>query len=258
VNSVPGQSPNEAVYGTLLAHSVIPGASYRLEFLGSEELMRALAFSEIVSAKDTLFDMKTYDAHSGKQVSGPTRVAAGQNIENAIAPGVSLGADASLGINEVIYDDASGMFKTNLSAGATIERFVHLADNALVLQIGANQGEDSVLVLGDMTAKTLGIENIEVRTRENAARSVTRIDGAISKVSRQRSIIGSQINRLEHAVNAITVASTNLSDSRAKIKDTDFSNEIMKFTRLSILQRAGLLMQAQANQINNSVLTLLR
>jgi flagellin-like hook-associated protein FlgL len=258
VNSVPGESSNEAVFGTLVAHSVIPGANYKLEFFGSEELMKALAFREIVSAKDTVFEMTVEDAHSGRRISGPTQVVAGQNIENVVAPGVTLAANAIMGINEVSYKDAAGLFGTNLSAGATIERFVHLADNALVLQIGANQGEDAILVLGDMTAKALGIQNLEVRNRESAARSVTRVDDAIRKVSRQRAIIGAQINRLEHAVNAITVASTNLSDSRAKITDTDFASEMLDFTRLNILRRAGLLMQAQANQVNNSVLTLMR
>jgi flagellin-like hook-associated protein FlgL len=258
VNSVPGQSANEAVHGTMLAHSVIPGASYNLLFSGSEEIMKAFAFREIAAAKDTLFEMTVYDAHSGRQVSGPTRVMAGQNINNLIAPGVSLAANAAIGVNNVQYADALGLFKTNLSAGVTFDRFVHLADNALVLQIGANQGEDTALVLGDVSAKALGIHNIEVRSRETAARSVTRIDGAIKKVSTQRAIIGAQINRLEHAVNAVTVASTNLSGARSKIKDIDFAKEMMVFTKLNILQQTGMSMQAQANQANRNVLALIR
>jgi flagellin-like hook-associated protein FlgL len=258
VNSVPGQSSNEAVFGTFVAHSVIPGANYKLQFIGSEELMKALGFNEIMSARDTVFEMTIVDAHTGRQVASPTRVVAGQNIDNVVAPGISLAANAALGINEVFYDDAAGVFRTNLTAGATVERFIHLADNATVLQIGANQGEDTVLLLGDMTAKSLGIQNLEVRNRDEAARSVTRIDDAIKKVSTQRAIIGAQVNRLEHAVNALTVSSTNLSGARSAIKDTDYASEMMTFTRLNILHQAGLLMQAQANQINRNVLTLMR
>ncbi|MDR0616746.1 MAG: flagellin, partial [Synergistaceae bacterium] len=258
VNSVPGESSNEAVFGTLVAHSVIPGANYRLEFFGSEELMKALAFREIAAARDTIFEMTVYDAHSGRQVSGPRKVIAGQDINDVVAPGISLAADAAIGISEVHYADASGVFATNLAAGVTFDRYIHLADNALVLQIGANQGEDTVLVLGDMTAKALGVHNLEVRQRQSAARSVTRIDDAIRKVSTQRAIIGAQVNRLEHAINAVTVASTNLSDSRSKIRDVDYANEMLNYAKLNILQRAGFFMQAQANQANNSVLTLLR
>jgi flagellin len=258
VNSVPGQSTNEAVPGTFLAHSVIPGANFKLEFLGSEELMKAFAFREIAASRETIMRMTVYDAHSGRQVSGPTNVIAGQNIDNVVAPGISLASDAAMGVNEVRYVDAAGLFVTNLTAGASFDRFIHLADNALVLQIGANEGEDAVLVLGDVTARALGVHNLEVRTRENAARSVTRIDNAIKKVSTQRAIIGAQVNRLEHAMGALTVASTNLSDSRSKIKDTDYAKEMMGFTKLNILMQAGMLMQAQANQVNNSVLSLMR
>jgi flagellin len=50
----------------------------------------------------------------------------------------------------------------------------------------------------------------------------------------------------------------NLSDARSKIKDIDFAKEMMGFTKLNILQQAGLLMQAQANQANRSVLALIR
>jgi flagellin-like hook-associated protein FlgL len=258
VNSVPGQSTNEAVHGTMLAHSVIPGAKYELEFFGSEDIMKAFAFREIASAEDTVFQVTVRDAHSGKQIGNATKVAAGQNINNVVAPGISLSTDAAIGIKEVKYADAEGLFQTNLSAGTTIERFIHLADNALILQIGANQGEDTMLVLGDVTAKALGIQNLEVRNQESAARSVTRIDGAIKKISVQRAIIGSQINRLEHAVNAVTVASTNLSGARSKIKDINFAKEMMDFTKLNILQQAGMLMQAQANQANGNVLALIR
>ena len=258
VNSVPGESSNEAVFGTLVAHSVIPGANYKLEFSGSEELMKALAFREIAAARDTIFEMTVYDAHSGRQVSGPSNVISGQVINGVAAPGISLAADAAIGINEVRYQDASGVFVTNLSAGVTFDRYIHLADNALVLQIGANQGEDTVLVLGDMTAQTLGVHNLEVRQRQSAVRSVTRIDNAIRKVSTQRAIIGAQVNRLEHAINAVTAASTNLSDSRSKIRDVDYANEMLNYAKLNILQRAGFFMQTQANQASNSVLRLMR
>ncbi|MDR1020042.1 MAG: flagellin, partial [Synergistaceae bacterium] len=260
VNSVPGQSTNEAVFGTLVAHSVIPGVNYKLEFFGSEELLKALAFREIMAARDTVFKMDVTDAHSGRPVGASRNVIAGQDIYDVVAPGINLAADAAIGINSVRYEDAAGVFKTNLSAvaGVTFDRYVHLADNALVLQIGANQGEDTVLVLGDVTAKALGVHNLEVRNRESAARAVTRIDNAIRKVSKQRAIIGAQVNRLEHAVNAITVASTNLSDSRSKIKDVDYANEMLNYAKLNILQRAGFFMQTQANQVTNNILTLMR
>jgi flagellin-like hook-associated protein FlgL len=261
VNTVPGLSAKtsgiEAVVGAFLAHSVLPGADKAISFyFNNENLMKAFGFATIQEAVDSEFTANVTDAHTGAVVSSGTRIRAGSGTYNIITPGALLDIDGDAGIIEVNYDDATGNFVVKIASD--FEQFVHLADNALMLQIGANQGENTILVLGDMSAKALGINNLEVRSREDAARSITRLDSAIKKVSTQRAVIGAQINRLEHTINNLTTASTNLNGAKSRIKDTDFAKEMMTFTRINILQQAGLLMQAQANQINRNILTLMR
>jgi flagellin len=183
------------------------------------------------------------------------RIAAGEKAFGVIAPGITLDIDGALGVSKITYNDDDGTFE--ITRSGPLERFIHLADNAAVLQIGANEGENAVLVLGDMTAKALGITNIEVRSREDAARSLTRLDHSIKRVSTQRAIIGAQINRLEHTMNNLTAASINLSDARARIKDADIAKEMMDFTKLNIISQASTSMLAQANMITNNILTLM-
>ncbi|MDR1944328.1 MAG: flagellin, partial [Synergistaceae bacterium] len=265
VNTVPGESANEAVAGTFLAHSVLPGKEYDLSFFGSEDLLKALAFTTIQESADALFEIDITDAHSGRQIASGIRVNPGQTLYDVISPGVALDIDAVIGIKKLDYDRAKGAFEVKAyedddgaGPGETFSRFIHLADNSSVLQIGANEGENTILVLGDMTAKALGIQNLETRSREDAARSLTRLDGAIKKVSTQRAIIGAQINRLEHTIENLSTASTNLTDSRMRIKDADFAKEMMQFTRLNIISQAASSMLAQANQVSANILSLVR
>lgn len=84
------------------------------------------------------------------------------------------------------------------------------------------------------------------------------IDKAIASVSKLRSDFGSVQNRFEHTINNLNVAVENLSASESRIRDTDMAEEMMQFTRSQILQQAGTSMLAQANQVPQTVLSLLR
>ncbi|MCF4144479.1 flagellin, partial [Dethiosulfovibrio acidaminovorans] len=126
------------------------------------------------------------------------------------------------------------------------------------LQIGANEKEDMGISMGDMGARALGVDSIVVTDRESAARSITVIDNAIDSVSTQRSALGAYQNRLDHTINNLTVASQNLTSAESRIRDLDMAKEMMNFTKLNILSQAGTNMLAQANQLPQNVLSLLR
>ena len=135
---------------------------------------------------------------------------------------------------------------------------LHLADNTTVFQIGANEGEDMGVNIGDMRSHALGLNEVLVTDRASAARSITVIDNALDKVSTQRAKLGAYQNRLEHTVNNLMVASENLTASESRIRDTDMAKEMMNFTKLNIMLQAGNAMLAQANQLPQNVLSLIR
>ena len=135
---------------------------------------------------------------------------------------------------------------------------LHLADNTTVFQIGANEGEDMGINIGDMRSHALGLNAVLVTDRESAARSITIIDNAIDKVSTQRAKLGAYQNRLEHTINNLTVAGENLTAAESRIRDTDMAKEMMNFTKLNIMLQAGNAMLAQANQLPQNVLSLIR
>jgi flagellin len=63
---------------------------------------------------------------------------------------------------------------------------------------------------------------------------------------------------LEHTINNLTTASTNMKSAESRIRDADMAKEMMEFTRLNVLSQAGNAMLAQANQLPGNVLTLIR
>ena len=138
------------------------------------------------------------------------------------------------------------------------ETILHLVDNSTVFQVGANEGEDVAVDIGNMSADALGVTRVIVTDRESAARAITILDTAINKVSTQRAKIGAYQNALEHTVTNLTTTSTNLTDAESRIRDADMSQEMLDFTRLQILSQSGTAMLAQANQLPQSVLSLIR
>ncbi|MBQ9563952.1 MAG: flagellin, partial [Synergistaceae bacterium] len=131
-------------------------------------------------------------------------------------------------------------------------------DNTTVLQIGANQGEDMDLHIGDMRSHALGLDSVNVTDRESASRSITILDHAIDRVSRQRARLGAYQNRLEHTIDNLTAANANLTAAESRIRDTDMARTMMEFAKLQILSQSGMSMLAQANQLPQQILSLIR
>ena len=119
-------------------------------------------------------------------------------------------------------------------------------------------GEDMSINIGDMRANALGLHKVLVTDRESAARSITVIDNAIDKVSMQRSKLGAYQNRVEHTVNNLSTCSENLTAAESRIRDTDMAKEMLNFSKLQIMLQAGNSMLAQANQLPQNVLSLIR
>ena len=84
------------------------------------------------------------------------------------------------------------------------------------------------------------------------------MDGALQAVNSARADLGAIQNRFESVVSNLNVNSENLAASRSRILDADFASETANLSRSQILQQAGTAMVAQANQLPQGVLALLR
>ena len=126
--------------------------------------------------------------------------------------------------------------------------------------IGANDAQTITLKIGTMTAASLGVTavSIAVTAATIAGKTVTRINNAISKVSAQRSKLGAIQNRLEHTIKNLDNSAENLQAAESRLRDTDMAKEMSAFTKSNILSQASQAMLAQANQLPQQVLQLLR
>jgi len=95
-------------------------------------------------------------------------------------------------------------------------------------------------------------------TGSNSNSAISAIDTAIEAVNTARASLGAYINRLTSAADNLTNISQNTSDSRSRILDTDYAAATTELARTQIIQQAGTAVLAQANQIPQGVLSLLR
>jgi flagellin len=91
-----------------------------------------------------------------------------------------------------------------------------------------------------------------------ALAAISAIDGAINSINSQRATFGAVQNRFENVIATLQVSSENQAAARSRIMDADYATETANLSRASILQQAGNTMVAQANQLPQQVLALLR
>ncbi|AGN84658.1 MULTISPECIES: flagellin [Enterobacteriaceae] len=84
------------------------------------------------------------------------------------------------------------------------------------------------------------------------------IDAAIKAVDSQRSLLGASQNRFESTITNLNNTVNNLSSARSRIQDSDYATEVSNMSRAQILQQAGSSVLAQANQVPQTMLSLLR
>jgi flagellin len=128
------------------------------------------------------------------------------------------------------------------------------------LQVGANEGQAISFSISSMSADALSVADAASKMDKYSAATafIDTVDKAIKKVSSQRSDLGALQNRLEHTIANADNTSENLQAAESRIRDVDMADEMVKYSKSSILQQAGQSMLAQANQSTQGVLSLLR
>ena len=148
-------------------------------------------------------------------------------------------------------------------------------DATVAFQVGANGGQTIAVNFGDISqsgAATFrqfelsahagseshisGATNAAAQTHITGV--LTYLDSAISAVNSQRATYGAAVNQLTYAVDNLSNVKVNSEAARSRIADTDYANETSELARTQIIQQAGTAMLAQANQLPQTVLSLLQ
>lgn len=126
------------------------------------------------------------------------------------------------------------------------------------LQVGANEGQILGVEIPAVTLLNMGIEDIDVSTKDGALDAIARVDDAIQYVSSVRGKLGAYQNRLESTINSLDVTSENMTAAYSRIMDVDMAEEMIQYTTAQVLTQAGTSMLAQANERPSQVLQLLQ
>ncbi|HZG80353.1 MAG TPA: flagellin [Brevibacillus sp.] len=128
------------------------------------------------------------------------------------------------------------------------------------LQIGQEANQVLGLNAGsfNLSAVYTAVDAWDLSTQAGAKTVLSGIDAQINAVSSARSYLGANQNRLENTINNLNITAENLTAAESRIRDVDMAKEQMQFTKNNILTQAAQAMLAQANQLPQGVLQLLR
>ncbi|GAB1439436.1 FliC/FljB family flagellin [Providencia sp.] len=188
-----------------------------------------------LGAKVTKYKTADIPANPGKGTVGdsdyeaPTDEVKGKNIDIALAKG------------QTVYQE---MKDGKAVEGKYILKTVGADGKASYAE--ANIADDGKVTAG--TAKTMGINDLPLDA----------LDKALAQVDSFRSDLGAIQNRMQSTINNLNNSVNNLSAARSRIQDADFATEVSNMSRGQILQQAGTAVLAQANQVPQGVLSLLR
>jgi flagellin len=122
-------------------------------------------------------------------------------------------------------------------------------------QVGAEDGE--IITVSTVSLGSVAGANV-FQLNAAGTSDISEIDAAIDSISAQRAQFGAVQNRLEYTLQNLAIYQENLTSSESRIRDVDMASEMVNFTKLQILQQSGTAMVAQANQLPQSVLQLLK
>ncbi|MBY0499009.1 MAG: flagellin [Nitrosomonas sp.] len=161
------------------------------------------------------------------------------------------GLDATTGV----WTNGNGAWYTGK---VTLDSAQSFSVTTAVADVFQDAGTPGTAAAGTYGAQLQATNAVDVTSYDAAQRTLSIVDAALSTVNSQRANFGALQNRLESTMSNLQSTSENLSASRSRIRDADFAAESANLTRSQILQQAGVAMLAQANQLPNNVLSLLR
>jgi flagellin len=126
-------------------------------------------------------------------------------------------------------------------------------------QAGQDSGQTISVTIGSMTSSGLGLSAAtEIATGSAATDALNVISSALETINEQRATIGAGINRMQYTADNLANISSNQTQSRSTIVDTDYAIATTQLAKTQIIQQASTAMLAQANQQAQSVMALLK
>ena len=233
------------------------GVTYNLSINGQAVL---------TATGDTSIDAAVANINSYQNTTGVVASKVGGALQLQAADGRSIAISETVsGTSGTIGDAVNTVFATTVStatgafsqaAGTETYRGQLTLTSSAGITLGGTQATAGYTATLLATGDSLAAQKVD--TVANANKTILSVDAALTSVSTLRSTFGAIQNRFDSVIASLSTTSENLSASRSRVQDADFAAETANLSRAQILQQAGTAMVAQANQLPQGVLALLR
>jgi len=268
INAAKGETGVTATARTELSLTFASAGSYSLNLRSDNSADQAISFS--LTAANTPNGLAAAVSAINDQSSKTGVIASLNTAGTAVILTNASGNDIRVADTAVANAGAVTVQKLD-SAGAASGGTVTLAadttaDNSITSGYITLDSEKSFAVvptttnaLAAATSSTLKkVADLDITTFAKSTDALKTVDSALSFINGERAKLGALQSRFESSISSLQITSENLSASRSRIQDADFAAETANLSRVQILQQAGTAMVAQANQIPQGVLALLK
>lgn len=238
------------------------GSSASIEISANDELNTALGLGGKLNTKTKMYE--SIESGEDAKVSIPT------DYENA---GFSSTTLVSADGNRIKITDFNGFSMDFLldedydpndgntaapDAAAGNFTFDVTDIGAMTVQSGGNQYQTMQLSIPEISSESLYLDTIDVTVSGGALRALDTMDAAMDRLNEVRSRIGAFQNRLEYAVNSLGETQEDMTSAYSALVDTDMAEEMVEYTQQNVLQQAATSVLSQANDLPQTVLSLLQ
>ncbi len=243
------------------------GQSFSLAISSSNTTAANVSFAvnasgDLNDAVKAINDVSSQTGVTAKLESGGKITLTNESGDNIRIENKSLAAAGNI---TLAASDGAGGFGTGQAAGAgigattmgTVELKSDKGFSTTVSTAATGTAQDLFGAAGK-SSKLNAVSEIDVSTVDGATKALKIIDSALAAVNGQRASFGALQSRFETTISNLNTSSENMSASRSRIQDADFASETANLSRSQILQQAGTAMVAQANQLPQGVLSLLK
>ena len=178
---------------------------------------------------------------------------------NNVASAINQAVGASDGIVATV--DAAGTGISLSTANGTAQTVTIGTDASSTASAAVTQnslGLDATYTLGQAAGTAQNLSNTSVTSVDNSNLVLISVDNALQQLATSSAQLGAYQNRFQAAITGLNTDSTNLSNAKSQIVDTDYASATSSLSKAQILQQAGTAMVAQANTIPQNILTLLQ
>lgn len=265
INAALGAALDKAKYGDTEGYESVPvNSGTAFVFLsaksGSNETMKVECDNPALAAK---LGLPESVVNTGKNVQADFTADSGERVGFANSATMSTyGNTITVRDNNdktFVVKVPENVVAKNGGTGGTVSMEQEVTDmGTMRVHVGANENQIIDINLQEVSVESLGLDNVNVYTYENASKAIASVDTAVTRLSTIRSKIGAYQNRLEHTTSNLAVSEENLTAALSRIIDVDMAEEMTEYTQANVLAQAGTSMLSQANARPETALQLLQ